>query len=128
MDSARGFSGDIKAMDICLAMIVNLNTAVLIMKRRIDEHRLFGDVDFIADELAEHGRKVFLDVALASEHFDQRRIQPDAKATARSFDSVVSFQALSDKSRALHIPRLPGEDKELAVLVERLAACASNLL
>lgn len=64
----------------------------------LDEHRVLGDVDLVADELSDHGREVFVQIAGALDDFDQRGIQPDAPAPARSLNAVAALQAFADET------------------------------
>lgn len=61
MDAARGLTRHVQPFEVGLAAVVDFDAAVLVMERRIDEHRLLGDVDIVADELPVHGREVLVE-------------------------------------------------------------------
>jgi hypothetical protein len=90
------------------------------MERGVDEHRFLGDIDLVADKLPDHRREVLVKVPNALDDLNERRIQPDGPAAARSLDAVVPLQTFADEGGAFDIAGLPGEDEQLTVLIERL--------
>jgi len=105
-----------------------LDTAILVMQRRVDQHRQLGDIDAVANELAIHGREVSFGVTLAVQHVDQRGIQPHADATGRRCNASAVLCTLANDGRSLDVARLAREHEQFAVLVQRLAAGTANRL
>ena len=54
VNSAGCFSCNIQTRDIALASFVDLDSSILVVEGRVDEHRFFGDVDSTTDKLAVH--------------------------------------------------------------------------
>ena len=53
---------------------------ILIVERRVDQHRISGDIDSEAPELSCHGRKTAFYRAGSMDYFYHRGVQPDASS------------------------------------------------
>jgi hypothetical protein len=64
VNAARGLADNIKTKDVGFAPVVDLDAAVLVMERWLYQHRVFGDIDVAADELADPAGKFLARKAL----------------------------------------------------------------
>ena len=119
MDAAHSLACHQKIRDhLGKAVSADLQAAVLIVERRINQNRLFSHVDAIIQEHPQHSRDPFFDGSLSMEHLDQRRIQPDAPAGGR-LHAFSSLGALPDDGSRSHIPRLQRMHESLAVHIDQ---------
>ena len=122
MDAADCLTCNKQIVDhLCEAVPADLQTAVLIMKGRIDENRFLTDIDPVFSEHSHHSGNSLLDSSFAVYHFDKRRIQPDAFAV-RSLDSAVVFLTFPNNRGGRDVARLQRIDKRYTVFVDELRA------
>lgn len=78
-------------------------------------------------EHAEHGGNALFDGPLAVDHFDERRIQPDAFPVRRP-DPAAVLLALADDGRSGDVAGLQGIDERHALSVDELRAQRAHFL
>ena len=115
-----------EVLDTCLAVRVDLDTAVLIVQCRIDKDRLLCDIDAALLEHTVHSRDSLLDCALAVLDLDDRSVKPYAVAVLCLH--AVALRALADDGSSLDVTGLKRVNEDVAILVDDLRAERTNLL
>ena len=78
------------------AVDVDLHSSVLIVQRRINQDRVFADIDAVPGILANHGGEMLVQRAFAMLRLEQRGIQPHADASGRHPDAATFFTFPND--------------------------------
>jgi hypothetical protein len=102
--------------------------AVLIVQRRVDEHRLLGDVDaeaLVQDVLAG---ELLLDGARTVQVLDHRRVEPHTESARGGGHAESLLRALLDDGSSLDVARLALVDELVALDVHEVRTDAAELL
>ena len=116
MDTAHDLARGEQVLHIRLAVRCNVQTAVLIVERGIDQDRLRADIDAVLCKHAHHRWNSLFDRSLAALEFDHRRIQPH-RVTQRGLDALVPLGAFANDGGRRHVARLEGVHERLALCV-----------
>jgi len=127
MDAPAHLTRHIETGKLGLAVALEFKTAVLIMQRGEDEHRLFGNIN--TEPLVENklSWKFTFNRAGTAEVFDHRGIEPDTESPGWRRHSQAIFRAFPDDGRRLHIPRFAFVDKLIALDIDQVGAGTAEL-
>ena len=126
VDAADDLARREQVLHVGLAVGGDVQTAVLVVERRVDEDRLGADVDAVLGKHAHHGRDPLFDRALAVFQLDHRRVEPDG-LPGRGPDALAALGALADDGGRGHVARLERVHKDLAVRVHEHRADRAHL-
>ena len=103
-----------------------MQTAVLIVQRRIDQDRLLADIDAVLCEHTHHGRDALFNRARAVFELDHRRVEPD-RLPGGGLDALAALGALTDDGGRGYVARFERVHKHLAVRVHEHRADRAHL-
>ena len=103
-----------------------MQTAVLIVQRRIDQDRLLADIDAVLCKHPHHGRDALFNRARAVFQFDHRRVEPDG-LPGGSLDALTALGAFTDDGGRGHVARFERVHEDLAVRVHKHCADRAHL-
>ena len=126
MYAAHRFACYEQVADGGFTVAVDVDTAVLVVKRGVNENRLFPDVDAVFCEHAQHCRDSLLYRTFAAQQLNHRRIQPHALAVG-GLDGIAALTALADNRSRRDVARFQRVHKRFAVLVDELSSQRAHL-
>ncbi len=109
------------------AVSADLQSAVLIMKRRIYEDRQFSHIDIIVHIHTQHRRNTLFNRSPAADELDHRSIQPYA-ASKRCLHAFAPVGALADNGSRRYVTGLQRMHKRLALRIDQHSAQRTHLL
>ena len=126
MDAAHDLASSKQVFHIRLAVCRDVQTAVLIVQRRIDQDRLLADIDAVLYKHPHHGRDALFNRARAVFQLDHRRVEPDG-LPGGSLDALAALGALADDGGRGHVARFERVHEDLAVRVHKHCADRAHL-
>ena len=126
VNTANSFTGNKQSRQLGLCILVNKNTAILVMQRRIDQNRFLAQVNAKLSIHAQHTRNAFGNSAFAMQHFNQRRIEPQ-RYTIERLHTLAAGSTLADDGRSCHITSFQRMHKDFAFAVYELRTNRAHL-
>ena len=126
MNTAHDLARCKQVLHIRLAVRRDVQTAVLIVKRRIDQNWFCANVDAMLGEHPQHRGNPLFNCALAALDLDHRRIEPHGVSQRRS-DAFFARGAFSDDGRCCNVARLERVHERLALGVNEHRADRADL-
>ena len=127
MNAAYDLTGSVQILNIRLAVIGDLQTAVLIVEGGIDQDGFLADVDTVLAEHPHHGGDPLLDGTGAVLHFDHGGIEPQGVTFGRG-DAVTTVGAFPDDGGGRNISCLQGVHEYFTIGIDQHGAHAADLL
>ena len=121
VQSAGRFSCHEQISHVGFRIRVDLHSAVLIMQRRENQHRILANVDIESLELQHHRREMFFHRPRALRRIEQRGIKPDADAPRHGADTAALF-TFPNNRRGHDIAGIQLVDEPFPLRIDQMAA------
>ena len=126
VDATHDLARSKQVLHIRLAVRRDVQTAVLIVKRRIDQNRLRANINAMLGEHPQHRRNPFFNRSFAALDLDHWRIEPHGVSQRRS-DAFFARGTFSDDGRCCNVARLERVHERLALGVNEHRADRADL-
>ena len=128
MDSSNCLARYQQVIDcLCESLSADFQTAVLIMKSRINQNRHLSHINAVVHIHTEHCRNSLLDGSFASQNLNHRSVQPYSLFSARNF-YAAAFLTFTDNAGRIDVTGFKRMDIRLALCIDKLRSYGTNLL